>query len=429
MPEILLHYIWQRRIWSGFEQKTTDGREIEIISVGSHNNDAGPDFTNVHLRIDGQDWIGNVEMHIYSSDWYKHHHHLDKAYNHVILHVVCHADKKVYDCDGHAIAQCELSYPHDQDYLGQLLVAAREMDSVWGTISCSRQLLADPGMLTDGWRKTMLHRRMECKHESIRQLLQITQQSWSHAFYISLAHNFGFHTNGVPFETLAIHTPLSYLQKHRNSLFQLTAMLLGQSGLLRQDTIRTEEDSRLWSEYQFLQQKFSLQAIDGSMWKYAKLRPQNFPEVRIRQFAQIFHQSEFLFARLMDCNDINAMVDILQPETYTADDSLHSISPVRPIGKNSIYVLLINTIIPYKYAYAFARHDDWGMHHAFSLLETIPAEDNTIVRQWRLLGQHTSTSADTQALIHLYQAYCQPHRCFHCGVGYQIFLNKQLPVL
>lgn len=420
MPEILLHYIWQHRLWAGFAQQTTDGREVEIISVGQHNRDAGPDFTNVHLRIGGQDWFGNVELHIHASDWYKHRHQTDKAYDNIILHVVCDADKKVYNSRGDAIAQCELRYPQNVDYLSQILQPATQMDSAFGSIECSRQLLSDPTLLSEGWRKALLNKRLKCKHLSIKQLLTITQQSWTHAFYITLAHNFGFHTNGIPFETLALQTPLSCLQKHRNSLFQITAILLGQSGLLTSDTATDAESQALLSEYQFLSKKFSLTPMDAKLWKHARLRPQNFPEVRIRQFAQLLYQSEFLFADLMEETDISRLQSLLQLRTPPAV-APPRIAPAAPLGSKSVDILLINTVIPYKYAYALAREDTHGAAQALQLLQHIAPEDNTIIRQWKLLGQSIRNAADTQALIHLFQNYCQPHRCIHCEVGHLVF--------
>lgn len=420
IPEILLHYIWQNRVWEIFPQTTTDGTPIEVLSVGNHNTDAGPDFTNVHLRIGDKQWVGNVEIHLYSSDWYKHRHHLDKAYDSVILHVVREADKNVYNSRGEAIEQCELRYPADHDYLTKLIESAQRMDSAEGNIECSKQLLQDPAILTDGWRKTLLHKRLECKRMSIQRLLDITHNNWEQAFYITLAHYFGFHTNGIPFETMAIQTPLAYLQKHRNSLFQLTAILLGQSGLLTTDTAHTEEEQRLLREYLFLQKKFSLVPIDGYLWKKARMRPQTFPEVRIRQFAQLLYQSEFLFSKLMEQTDTEPLVELF---TLRPEDDNPRLTPPAPIGRSSIDILLINSVVPYKYAYARAREDRHAIEKATSLLEHIAPENNTIIRQWRTLGQSVHSAADTQALIHLYQNYCQSSRCINCEVGYQIFLN------
>ena len=404
MPEILLHYIWEHCLWAGFEQQTTDGRSVEILSVGEHNRDAGPDYSHARVLIDGKEWVGNIEIHVCSSDWLRHRHHLDSAYDTVILHVVRTADKPIYNSRGELVPQCELQYPSDKDYLSQLFEAAQAMDSAFTRIGCAEQLVRDPLLLTDGWRRTLLHKRLECKRASIERLLQITKGSWEHALYISLARNFGFHTNSLPFEQLAINTPLSYLQKHRNSLFQLTALLMGQAGLL-------DDDAALAKEYEFLRTKFSLTPMDGCIWKHARLRPQNSPELRIRQFAQLLYQSESLLSKILDTNDLKELMALFA---------------VDKMGRSSIDILLINTVIPYKYAYAMHRHDQARANEAAALMEHIAPENNTIVRQWRVLGQSIQNAADTQALLHLYQNYCQHHECINCEVGYQIFQDRQL---
>jgi hypothetical protein len=422
MPEILLHYIWLKRLWSGFTQTTTDGQIIEVISTGQYNTNAGPDFSNAHIRIGNQDWIGNIEIHIHASDWYKHRHHYDPAYDNTILHIVCQADKEINNSKGDKITQCELKYPQNQDYIAQWMISAQQMQLSTHYIECSRQLQSDPLLISQGWKTALLLKRLECKHQSIRQILTITQQSWVHAFYISLAHNFGFHTNGIPFETLAIQTPLSCLQKHRNNLFQITAILLGQSGLLNADTAISPEDKALWNEYQFLQKKFSLVPMNAVMWKRARLRPQNAPEVRIRQFASLIYQHDTLFADLMQAKDIDTMVKIFQKQ----QNDTTNIKPVTNLGRKSIDIILINTVIPYQYAYNRAQYKTDTEKDAIALLSHIAAEDNNIIKQWKMLGQTIQSAADTQALLHLYQNYCQPHQCFNCHVGSQIFGYKQL---
>lgn len=403
MPEIVLHYIWEHCLWAGFDQYTTDGKKVEILSVGEHNRDAGPDYSHARIRIDGHEWVGNIEIHVCASDWTKHHHHLDKAYDNIILHVVRTADKPIYNSKGELVPQCELNYPSDKDYLSALFESAQRMDSAIARIGCAEQLLHDPRLLTEGWRKTLLCKRLECKRASITRLLEITKGSWEHALYISLARNFGFHTNSVPFEELAINTPLSCLQKHRNSLFQLTALLLGQAGLV--------QEPELQKEYDFLRVKFGLTPLEGSIWKHARLRPQNSPELRIRQFAQLMHQSENLLSKILDTDDLK---------------ELEVLFAVPQMGKSSVDILLINTVIPYKYAYALHQNNPVKAEQALRLMEKIPAENNTIVRQWRVLGQEVKNAADTQALLHLYQNYCQHHECINCEVGYKIFENRQL---
>jgi len=414
MPEILLHYIWEHCLWAGYKQQTTDGRAVEILSVGEHNRDAGPDYSSARVRIDGKEWVGNIEIHVCSGDWVKHRHHLDSAYDNVILHVVRTADKPIYNSRSELIPQCELQYPSDKDYLSKLFEAAQTMDSAFSRIGCAEQLVRDPSILTEGWRRTLLRKRMECKRASIERLLEITKGSWEHALYISLARNFGFHTNSLPFEQLAIHTPLSYLQKHRNNLFQLTTLLMGQAGLLtneRVNELTNERVSELAKEYEFLRTKFGLTPLDGSIWKHARMRPQNSPELRIRQFAQLLYQSEGLLSKILDTNELKDLVPLFE---------------VEKMGKSSIDILLINTVIPYKYAYALHKHNAAQADEALLLMERIAPENNTIIRQWRVLGQTIKNAADTQALLHLYQNYCQHHECINCEVGYQIFQDRQL---
>ncbi len=407
MPEILLHYIWEHCLWADFPQQTTDGKPIEIISVGQHNRDAGPDYSHARIRIDGKEWVGNIELHIHSSEWYNHKHHLDRAYDNVILHVVRDVDKHVFNSRGQAVEQCALQYPSDQDYLTGLLADAMRMDSAESRIGCAQQLLSDPLLLTEGWRRLLVRKRLECKQASIQQLLEIMQGSWEHAFYISLARNFGFHTNSVPFEELAIATPLEALRKHRDNLFQVTAMLMGQSGL----PIKDEQMAR---EYAFLKAKFNLTPIDGSLWKLGRIRPQNSPERRIRQFAYLMHSSEYLFSQVIERQDIDALVELF------AMDGL---------SRASIDILLINTVIPYKYAYAnLAGYSTQQLNPSpVVLLEQIGAEDNSVIRQWKILGQKVRNAADTQALLHLYQNYCQHHECVNCDVGYRIFMQGTRP--
>lgn len=413
MPEILLHYIWEHCLWAAFPQHTTDGKPVEILSVGEHNHDAGPDYSHARIRIDGQEWVGNIEIHVSSSDWTKHRHHLDHTYDTVILHVVRTADREVFNARGERIPQCALQYPDGEDYLSGLFQAAAQMDSAHGRIGCAEQLLSEPGLLTDGWRKTLLRKRLECKRASIERLLGITKGSWEHALYISLARNFGFHTNSVPFEELALNTPLSYLQKHRNSLFQLTAILLGQAGFLDENRIADADDEkqRLAREYAFLRTKFGLTPMQSSVWKHARMRPQNSPEVRIRQFARLLYESESLMSKILDTNRLQDFIPLFD---------------VAGLGKNSIDIILINTVIPYKYAYALHRNNSEQAEQVLELMHHIPAEDNTIIRKWRVLGQQVGDAADSQALLHLFQNYCQHHECLNCEVGYAVFQRRQL---
>lgn len=418
MPELLLHYIWQRKAFLAFPQQTTDGRKVEVIDVGLHNSDAGPDFFNAKLRIDGVMWAGNVEIHVLSSDWYRHGHDKDPAYDTVVLHVVRRADREVINSQGKTIAQCELQYPHDAEKLERMLVDRLSL--------CSDRLIEDKTLLTDNWRQSLLNNRMSCKTEAITQLLALNHNNWEEAFYITLAHNFGFHTNGLPFELLAKSLPLAYILKHRDNLFQLEALLFGQSGMLTEQTAADDYSRSLLREYRFLQKKFSLAPIDGSMWKLLRMRPQNFPHRRIAQFASLLSRSEFLFSKLIEENDLQQLraCFAVSPSDYwkthyrfAADSPENNAA----IGRSAVDVLLINSVVPYKFAYARSRNNLAGQERAMALLASIPAERNNIVERWRLLGFAIKTAAESQTFIHLYQNYCLVQRCMNCDVGWQIF--------
>lgn len=408
MPEALLHYIWQSRLFAPYPQQTTDGRRVEVLDTGRHNLHAGPDFTNVRLRIynhqnepslfpqDYVELVGNVEMHVESSDWYRHRHNEDKAYDTVLLHVVRHADKPVYTTTGKALLQLELNYPQPEDYITRMLQAARQMDSPVATHPCARQLSDHPSLLTDGWKLTLLNLRLHCKTESIHRVLALSQNDWEQALYITLAHQMGFHVNGVPMEMLALATPLYVIRKHRSDIRQIEALLLGQAGLLDET-----DDPVLLREYRFMQAKFSLTPIDGTIWKRARMRPPNQPTVRIRQFAQILCEQEFLLSRILETTDM---------------DDLRRLFLKAGMGKESADVLLINVVVPMKYAHR-------RQEQALDLLERLPAENNRVIRQWRMLGQKVENAADTQALLHLFLTFCQQEKCINCEVAYQIFLS------
>ena len=399
MPELLLHYIWMHRKFAAFPQFTTMGKELEIINVGKYNTDSGPDFFAATIRIGDTMWTGNVEMHIFASDWYRHKHHQDPAYDSVILHVVCHADKQVYNTKGEAIEQCELRFPDSEMQLGEFLSSREQL--------CHTAISDNPALMSDNWKHTLLLQRLQDKADDISELLRLTRQSWEDAFYITLAHNFGFHTNGLPFEMLAKHTPLAYLRKHRESLFQLTAILLGQAGLI------DPQDEELRREYAFLKTKFSLTPIDASTWKYLRMRPQNFPDVRVRQFAQLIHRVDNLFSSLVMLTDLKQLRRLLRGD----EGELR-------LGQSSADLIIINSVIPYMYAYGKERGDDRLVDRALRLLSELPAETNHIISEWKALGLSIASAAESQAYIQLTTRYCKDSRCMYCDVGLSIFTKN-----
>lgn len=424
MPERLLHYIWQQCLFMRFEQQTTDGRKVEVIDVGRLNTDGGPDFFNAKVIIDGQLWAGNIEIHINSSDWFRHHHDSDKAYDSVILHVVMRADAEVCRTNGEQIPQCELRFPDgvQRKYLDWLVSETQ--------IPCKDDIAAVPKVYIEDWKSSLLADRLLIKTQSINDLLLQNRNSWEETFYITLAHYFGFHTNGTPFELLAKQTPLAFLGKHRDNLFQLEAMLFGQSGML-DDNVSQKDDyySALLQEYRFLKTKFGLSPIDGSMWKRLRMRPDNFPTVRIAEFAALLNKSDHLFATLMETQTIIQMrkiLDVQASEYWDTHYQFNTVSVRHPkrLGKNAIDTLIINVVVPFLFAYGIDRDQPAYEERAEMLLDKIPAESNSVIHDWRNIGLEINSAADSQALIHLHEHYCSDHRCLHCRIATKILSRE-----
>ena len=412
--------MWQQKLFMHLPQVTIDGRPIEVVDVGRHNYDSGPDFFGAKIKIDGTYWVGNVEIHLRASDWYRHHHQTDAAYDSTILHVVATSDADICRTDGTPISQCVLNYP--EDIYGQYEQWLQKHD----TVACSDRIKLVPHVIISGWLTTLLLERLSEKADRIDRLLEQHVNSWEDAFYISVARNFGFHTNSQPFEQLARSLPLSCISKHRNSLIQIEALLFGQAGLLN-DAV-DDYSRQLQQEYRFLQQKFQLKPIDGSTWKMMRMRPQNLPHIRIAQFARLMHLSPNLFGQIIDNpspQNIRRLFDIC-PDTYW-DTHYHfgaatSAKP-KPLGQQSVNVIIINTIAPYLFVYG-KRHDNHDMEQAaISLLEDIPAERNAHISKCVGAGLEAHHAADTQALLQLYQNYCMPHRCLHCRIGHQVLAH------
>lgn len=300
MTEQFLYYIWQHKLFMAFPQYTTDGRAVEIIDVGRRNTDSGPDFFNAKIKIDGIVWVGNVEMHLRTSDWDRHAHTGDKAYDNVILHVIDCADRPA-PCrsDGTEIPQCVLSYP-------QTAVTRYEDLLCSGlTIACAKQFKNVSDFVLLAWKERLLTERLEQKNETIAALLDHSANNWEEAFYITLARNFGFHTNSLAFELLAKSLPLTYLAKHKNNIKQIEALLFGQAGLLDEEHGSYAQELR--QEYRFLASKFALVPLKADIWKMARMRPVNSPYIRIAQFAALVHASSKLFSQVIECTDIVAL--------------------------------------------------------------------------------------------------------------------------
>ena len=421
MRESILHYVWQHKLFAAQQLVTTEGEPVDVIDVGKHNTDAGPDFFNAKIRIGETLWAGNVEIHTRSTDWHRHSHHSDKAYNSVILHVVSDVDGEIFRADGAKIPQLVLVYPkHIAENYDRLITEQK-----W--IACEDKIAAVPGIVIESWKNALLTERLEQKMQAITTLLTESNQHWEEAFYITLARNFGFGTNSQAFESLAKSVPLSVLGKHKDQLLQLEAVLFGQAGLLT-DEATDEYAARLKQEYSFMRAKFGLQPINASQWKLLRLRPDNFPHVRIAQFASLIHSSSKLFSKIVDQPEMEYLrsIFVCEQSDYWKRHYLFSHeSPVRDkkLGTQSINVLLINTVVPFLFCYAQQKNNQTLKDKALQLLEQLPSERNAIITAWQKLGINSVSAYDSQALLQLKKQYCDDKKCLRCRIGHKVLTS------
>lgn len=422
MKESILHYIWEHKLFVQQGLQTTDGEPVEIIDVGRINTDAGPDFFNAKVKIDGTIWAGNVEIHTLASDWTKHNHQTDKTYDTVILHVVKNADIDVFRQDGEKIPVVELQYQAEIEQNFEALFR----DKKW--IPCADKIAEVPRIFINSWKNALLAERLLLKTSSIHNLLNENNQHWEEAFYITLARSFGFGTNSQAFEMLAKSLPVSILGKHKNDLFQIEAILFGQAGLLEPGNTDNYQQ-RLEKEYFFLQVKYELKPIDGSQWKLLRLRPDNFPHVRIAQFAAIIHSSTKLLSKIIEQPELDYLLTLFrcEPSEYWKKHYLfgqESKEKSKKLGKSSIYGLLINTVVPFVFCYAANKGNEDLKEKALNLLDKIPSEQNAVVTGWKDIGMDVNSAFDSQAFLQLKKMYCDQKNCLRCRVGHKVLTRK-----
>ena len=424
MTEDFLHYIWKYRLLIKNEFKSVDEQVIEILSPGFHNTDAGPDFFNARIKINDTLWAGNVEIHFKSSDWYKHKHNNDLKYDNIILHVVYENDVPVKRKNDELITTlCIKNWFNEKLYFTYKDLLNCKM---W--ISCEKNLNCVDSNLINIWKEKLTVDRMQKKSQEIQSVLNFNNNDWSQTFYEFLFKNFGFKINAVAFEMLAKSLPLSYLAKHKNSLFQIEALLFGQAGFLN-ETLVDAYPKALFKEYNYLKQKFSLQPINYAMWHLLRIRPQNFPQLRIAQLAALIHNSTALFSKVIEAESIDSLFDMFSFSTSCFWETHYLFEKSVPqkntkIGKASVENVVINTVVPFIFAYATLKNDAVLRDRALFFLESTSAEKNHIISKWSELGIKSKTALDTQALIELKNNYCNSKKCLNCMIGDLILRNS-----
>jgi len=420
MPEEFLQYVWENKLFFDKNLKTVKGEKLEIINVGKRNTDSGPDFFNAKIKIEDTIWVGNIEIHKNSSDWVRHNHQANKAYSNVILHVVEINDQPVMRSITEEISTLILKYPDQLKINYQNLLDAK----TW--IACQNQFhKIDPIILQLGFNRLMIE-RLEDKTSEILSRLQANNNDWNATFYQMLARMFGFKVNAVPFELLAKSLPIEILAKHKSNLFQLEALLFGNSGLLNEQLLGDDYYINLRNEYSFLYKKYQLRGIESHLWKFMRLRPGNFPTVRISQLAALIYRSHGLFSKIIDIESLEELKQLfkVQASEYW---NLHynfnkksTQNSVKELGESSINTIIINVVIPFLFVYGEKQNKEYLKNRSLEFLEKLPSEENSIVEKWQKLGVESRSAFESQALLQLKNKYCEQKKCLNCQIGVKL---------
>ncbi len=422
MTERLLQFIWQFQYFNKQALATVDGVAVQIIHPGFINTNQGPDFSEAKINIGGTVWAGNVELHVNASAWHQHGHTGDKNYNSIILHVVWQNDAAIADQNGQHIATLEL-----QPYVPVMLLHKyKQLMESQGFIPCESYLPVLSGIAWFSWKERLAIERLMRKAKDVLALLQQSNGHWEEVFWWVLAKNFGLPVNGAVFQAIAQSVSVNILAKHKNQLNQLEALLLGQAGLLA-GSFTDAYPAMLQKEYQFLAKKYSLQPVN-KLPDFLRMRPANFPTVRLAQLAALIQQSTHLFARIKDAatvQDVQALLNVTANDYwhyhYTFDDETAVHSP-KKLGRQMVNTLLINAVIPVLFAYGVSHNEQKFKDLPIKWLLQLPPEQNNITRQWKAKEVLNQNALDSQALIELKKNYCDKKLCLDCAVG-----NKILP--
>jgi len=410
MQEEFLQYL--------FEYGLIENTEFEIISSGIKNTDAGPDFFNSKIKIDDTIWAGNVEIHIKSSDWKRHNHHKDKAYDNIILHLVLIHDTEILTTKGVIIPTFEIKYKQEIFDTYESLI----YNKLW--VHCENDLSKIDSFTKSSYIDSLAIDRLMRKSLFFNQLLEYNNNNWEESFYQALAKGFGGKINQIPFELLAKSVSLKHLAKAKGNILEIEAILFGQAGLLEKEADDIYYQN-LQQEYRFQRKKLKLENIRTELWKFSKVRPYNFPTLRIALFAQLINTRQSLLSIISECKTINDIENVLEVKAseywethYRFSENSKTLN--KKLGKASKQHLIINTIIPFLYIYAEQTHQENLKERCLDWLSNLPKEDNNITRKWELLKFENANAMQSQGLIELKNEVCAKHRCIDCRIGHKI---------
>ena len=418
MKEALFQFIWQNTLYNLTALSTVAGEAVTVVHPGKLNKDAGPDFLEARVRIGNTLLIGNVELHVKASDWLKHGHQHNAAYQNLILHVV-------YDHDSSEVAGNTPVLELRQHIPQHVIVQYQRLAEAIGSLPCAGQHQSVKNITKEGWLSRLLAERWEQKLSDWNILLENSAEDWRNLLYWRMAANFGFKTNATPFMLLARSLSLNILGRHRENLFQVEALLFGQAGMLGAD-FKDEYPRALQREYDYLQKKYQLKPVLTHLWRFLRMRPANFPTIRIAQFAALVHQSEHLFSQIIETHSIAEIEPLLVVtasyywDTHFRFDEAHEHPAPKALGMSSIQNIIINTIAPIQFLFASRQGIPMLQERSLNLLEQMPPEKNNITKLWSGHGWPAANAAQSQAMIQLHNEYCTQRRCLDCTIGLNI---------
>ena len=417
MQEDFLHYLWKHKKIIANSLKTTKGELVSIINVGEHNHNTGPDFFNAQLKIGEQLWAGNLEIHIKSSDWYLHNHETDVNYDNVILHVVWEHDTEIFRKDNTQIPTLELKHYVPQDALNGYQKLFNN-NRKW--INCENDFANTPEFIMSNWLERLYFERLERKANDITALLHENTNNWESVLFKMLFKNFGLKVNGDAFASIANSFDFSIIRKQQSNLLSLEALLFGQAGLL-EDDCQEAYFLELAKEYQFLKQKFALTNTNVTPLQFFRLRPPNFPTIRMSQLANMYYLHQNLFSKIITANTLNEFYTLFTVETSAFWETHYTFGKPSKVSKKKVTkafvdLLLINTIIPIKFSYAkqLGKTID---EEIIRMLQQITSEKNSIINKFNGLKKVSHSALESQALLQLKNEYCDKNKCLKCAVG------------
>ena len=420
MKEEFLHYLWKHSLYDTESLFDTDLNKISVIHPGEYNRDSGPDFFNSRISIAGTVWAGNVEIHTLSSHFDLHGHQCDPAYNNVILHVVAENDKRVFNEKGEEVLTARMKF--DPSLYEKYLSLVNNPY----IIACQDGLQQIDNIIIRHWLNSLVIERFENKAELILKIFSKTANDWEETFYRLLSRYFGFRVNTEPFEMLATALPFRIIRKHADNRFQIEALLFGTAGMLDEGLFKEALSDAyyrdLLKEFKILAAKYSLQPIHGWIWKFSRLRPANFPSVRISQLAAMLSASGGLFSKVIEATDIKQLKVLFEVSAsdYWDDHFIFgkkSRKMQKNTGSQATDILLINAVIPAIFVYGMSRDRQDICERAFTFLENTSAEENIIITEWESAGLEAESAFYSQALIQLRNEYCKKRKCLDCRIG------------